>query len=321
MGAPNDIANDQARPPRAWTRLVDGYIRAPDAMELIVSDHCNIACRQCNHASPILPKWNLSPEDAAAQLALLAKVYRPPRVKLIGGEPILNPKLAEIIQVARDSGVSERFTLITNGILLPRLSDRAWDLLDEVEISAYPNVGLTEGVLDRARETGARRGVKVVVHRFHSFRYTFSRLANPDADQVQRVFTACKIATIWGCHALYRGRLYRCPQSIYVRAFAPDVPEQGVALADDEGFQARLLAFLNANEALAACSHCLGTCGSMLPHGVATRRAWRDDLAAAPGEMVDPALLERTQRWKPILDDCKTDGARRVRSSQRLAAE
>jgi hypothetical protein len=314
MGAKDvrERALDRVEPiTRAWSRLVDGRIRPPDALELIVADHCNIACRQCNHASPAVPKWNLHPADALDQLSRLARVYRPRRVKLIGGEPLLNPKLAEIVLAARASGICEHITLVTNGLLISRLGDEAWELLDEIEISQYPNSNLSQPAIERAFDDGARWGTAVVVNRFDTFRYTFSTIANSDAVEVGKIFAACKIATIWGCHALYKGRVYRCPQSIYVRSFASDARQEGIELSDDDGFQARLLAFLNANQPLAACRHCAGTCGAKIPHSVVARKAWRSDLDEVnPSEMVDRQLLERTQRWKPLPDDCKTEVAR-----------
>ncbi|HXQ09984.1 MAG TPA: radical SAM protein [Caulobacteraceae bacterium] len=314
MGAENlrERASTRIEPiTRAWSRVVEGRIRPPDALELIVADHCNIACRQCNHASPAVSKWNLDPADALDQLSRLATVYRPRRVKLIGGEPLLNPKLAEIVRAARASGICEHITLVTNGILISRLSDEAWDLLDEIEISRYPNANLNQRTIELAFDKGAHRGTAVVLNSFDTFRYTFTTVANSDAAQVRKIFAACKIATIWGCHALYKGSVYRCPQSIYVRSFAPGAPQEGIELADDDEFQARLLAFLNATEPLDACRHCFGTCGAKIPHSLVARKAWRAGLDDVdPSEMVDLELLERTQRWKPLSDDCKTEAAR-----------
>jgi organic radical activating enzyme len=290
-----------------WSRIENGLIEPPDALEIVASDHCNLTCRQCNHASPIVAKWNLDPEDAFRDLALLARWYRPRRVKVIGGEPLLNPRVGEVIAAVRKSGITPRVVLITNGVLLRRLPLDAWRSLDEIEISMYPGAGLDDELLAWAADTARATDTKLILMRLDHFRFTFSRVVNDDAGSVARIFAGCKIVSIWGCHALYRGRLYRCPQSIYIPTFAPVGAREGIALEDAPGFQERLLAFLNDDRPLASCRHCVGTNGRMMPHEMPTRTAWAADLDLPPSAILDEESLEETLRAPSEGDACRVD--------------
>jgi organic radical activating enzyme len=290
---------------KQWSSVQDGLIRPPDALELIVCDHCNLTCRQCNHASPIQPKWNVEPEDAFRELSMLSRHYRPRRVKLLGGEPLLNPRIAEIIAATKRSGITPHVLLITNGVLLRRLPPEAWRDLDEIEITRYPDSGLSDETVDwtiaQARETRTR----VTLTSVTDFRYTLSRVPNEDSASVGRIFAACKLVSIWGCHALYRGRLYRCPPSMYVHTFGRIGTSEGMALDDAPGFRERLLAYLNGDTPLESCRHCVGTSGKKVPHTMPSRARWAVDLDLPPAAMVDEDLLESALVAPSIVDDCR----------------
>jgi organic radical activating enzyme len=293
------------RPTKQWSTVEDGLIRPPDALELIVCDHCNLTCRQCNHASPIQPKWNVDPEDAFRELSTLARFYRPRRVKLLGGEPLLNPKLPEIIFATKRSNITPHVLLITNGVLLQRLPLESWHDLDEVEITRYPHSGLTDEVVDWAIARAKETRTKLTLTSLTDFRHTLSRVPNEDTELVAKIFAACKLVSIWGCHALYRGRLYRCPPSMYVHTFGRIERAEGMPLDDAPRFRERLLAYLNGDTPLESCRHCVGTCGKKVAHTMPTRTEWLVDLELPPAALLDEELLESALVELSILDDCR----------------
>jgi GTP 3',8-cyclase len=300
-------ATQPAMTQRVTSRLENGIIRPPTNLELIVSDHCNISCRQCNHASPVQRKWNATAEYAERDLKCLSGVYRAKYLRLIGGEPALNPHLADIIRVAAKAEVAEKLALVSNGILLDRLSDAVFAMLDEVEVSHYPNVGLTDAAIEAIRLRGARLGTRVRVARYDDFRYTFSsHVLNNDA-LVEKIWRGCRIANIWGCHAVYKGQIFRCPQSIYasgVRKNGGD-SKDGLVLNQDADFQQSLLAFLNSSSPLDACQNCVGTNGKKFGHEIISRKGWSGDLDQPPEEMIDYELLEASLAGMSEVDDCR----------------
>lgn len=292
---------------RRLSVLRDGVIVPPSHMELVVVDQCNVACRSCNHGSPGLGRYFVTPESVARDCSVLARWYRPPYVKVLGGEPLLHKNLAEVVQAARGTGISDRFRLVTNGMLLGRAPETLWEAIDEVEVSAYPGFSKTEENLPLARDLAERHGVKLSVARFENFRHTMTTVGTRDAELAQNVYSACKIANVWGCHTVRDGFFYKCPQSMHLRDLVPDLAEEDrLALEDSSDFQARLLEFVNSPSALSACSFCLGTVGKLHPHGVLERRAWGADLERPSEELVDHAWLQRCLMEQDPFDDCQS---------------
>ncbi len=56
----------------------------------------------------------------------------------LGGEPLLNKDICSFMRAARESGVFRNIRVITNGLLLSKMSEEFWQLADIVRISVYP---------------------------------------------------------------------------------------------------------------------------------------------------------------------------------------
>ncbi|HGG06353.1 MAG TPA: 4Fe-4S cluster-binding domain-containing protein [Aliiroseovarius sp.] len=292
--------------------VVDGKIVPPGGVEMIVNDHCNISCRQCNHFSPILRKWNVDTEQLRQQLVAFGQVCRPAFVKLIGGEPLLHPDFTKVVQITKDAAISDWVLLVTNGMLLDRLSDAAWAMLDEVELSVYDGANLLPSVFSLARQKARQFGTKLTINRYPHFRYTLSSQTNEDPELVADIFAACKIANLWGCHGVYKNRFYKCPQSMYIPIVTNTQSFDFIDLSKADGLKDRLLDFINSTTPLNACRNCLGTVGRKLPHKLVNRRDWRQDTDMPVPEMLDLELLRMEPHAGRIFDDCKTpDGVMR----------
>src|SRR5438045_9060842 len=100
-------------------RVVDGRI-LNRRVEINVAEHCNLSCRACSHMSPVHVKSFADADVVARDLTTLAPSYHAKVVRLLGGEPLLHPDLGAVIDAVRGSGVCDRVTLVTNGVLLPR---------------------------------------------------------------------------------------------------------------------------------------------------------------------------------------------------------
>lgn len=286
--------------------IENGMIIPPTHLEVIASDHCNISCAQCNHGSPIMKKWNADPDDVFHDLSILAKIYRPRFIKVIGGEPLLHPRLGDLIDAIRRTRISDQVTLVTNGILLARMDPSIWGLITEIEISKYPGANLSNDLLEKTKETAVKHGVDFTLNTYTNFRRTFSKVKNNDPAFVNDVFRACKMANLWGCHSVYKGRIYRCPQSGYALTLAGIENTDGIAVEDRPEFQSKLLEFVNSPEPLKSCSYCVGSSGLQEPHRLLARQDWSTDLEIPHKKSVDCALLEKNLQEIAPLDDCKT---------------
>lgn len=290
------------------SRIENGFIIPPAHLELIVADHCNLSCRNCNHASPVSPPWFIETDDVRRDYGLLAKVYRPKLVKVLGGEPLLHPRLAEVIETARETEISQRFLLTTNGLLLHKMDDSVMEIIDELEISVYPGLPRARETIELASEMADRFGKDLTVCEYRQFRQTFSTVGTDDESLVQKIYAACKIAHVWGCHAVREGYFYQCPQRIYIRQLmnGTSFPESDrIRLVDSPDLQARLLAFVNSPIPSSSCRYCLGTVGKQVDHSFVPRGRWEEELEQPTEDLVDHDWLERSLIKQDLIDDCK----------------
>ncbi|HUC36682.1 MAG TPA: hypothetical protein VMR97_06120, partial [Acidimicrobiales bacterium] len=68
-------------------RIVDGKIHN-SRCEINVAEHCNLSCRGCSHASPVVPNYFADPDELHDSLSFLARRYHSRQVRLVGGEPL-----------------------------------------------------------------------------------------------------------------------------------------------------------------------------------------------------------------------------------------
>src|SRR6478672_8176845 len=96
-------------------QLKEGKVHT-QACELPIVHHCNLSCRSCTHVSPAVPKHSVDPAELARDLAVMARHYHVRVARIMGGEPLLHPRLVEILRIVRGCGMSDRIRIVTNGV-------------------------------------------------------------------------------------------------------------------------------------------------------------------------------------------------------------
>jgi sulfatase maturation enzyme AslB (radical SAM superfamily) len=100
---------------------------------------CNLHCKHCNQ---VVGKSNykfLTKE----QYQIIAKGLRKVKFKslgLTGGEPLLHPDLSWIIKNIKTDFPKKDLTIVTNGLLLKKLTKIDFDTFDQISISSYEGV-------------------------------------------------------------------------------------------------------------------------------------------------------------------------------------
>ncbi len=99
--------------------LIDPLGRRIDYLRVSVTDRCNFRCVYCmpEEGFPALPKDEYLRADETARLVRVAASLGMRKLRLTGGEPLLNKGLADIARAARKSGM-EDVSITTNGHLL-----------------------------------------------------------------------------------------------------------------------------------------------------------------------------------------------------------
>ena len=111
------------------------------ALEYHLAHGCNLSCQQCSHYSNFRLAGAM-PAPAEAKVEYKAWNHRiaPKRFALLGGEPLLNPKLIEHLFLARECWPHSNLMLVTNGFFFDRHPDLPEALIDvdcRVEVSQH----------------------------------------------------------------------------------------------------------------------------------------------------------------------------------------
>lgn len=118
--------------------VIDGYGRAHRALRLSVTDRCNLRCRYCMPAEGLewIPREELLTDDELVTLATMFARAGVSEIRITGGEPLVRPGLATLVERLRGiDGVGE-ISLTTNGVLLAdRIDDLVAAGLDRVNVS------------------------------------------------------------------------------------------------------------------------------------------------------------------------------------------
>jgi len=140
----------------------DGRSAPPETISLFLTFRCNLRCKMCGQWGPEGSARGYSPETLKSQLsreeirALIADVrgFRP-NITLFGGEPLLHPEFAGIVEDIKAAGL--RCNVITNATLLERFAEPLVEFgLDEIIFSldgpreAHDEVRGVAGTFDRA---------------------------------------------------------------------------------------------------------------------------------------------------------------------------
>jgi organic radical activating enzyme len=92
-----------------------------DHIDYHLADSCNLACEYCSHYSNFTGPSNFtSLEQAEEEWTTWSKIIQPKRIHLIGGEPMLNPHLCDLVMLARSIWEKSTICIYSNGILIDR---------------------------------------------------------------------------------------------------------------------------------------------------------------------------------------------------------
>lgn len=229
--------------------------------------HCPMHCVSCSHFSPFVKPWFMPLESMIRDLNAVKPFLHFGFVAILGGEPLVHPQLLDFMREARNADVSDDVMVITNGRLLPRMSEAFWETLMALRISIYP--GLDPDITKMAEERSRQHGFRLELMEFNEF---FIQLKSAPDDGIKS-FSEC----FWKsqCFTVHEGKAYLCPQSAFMHRVVPDlVPgADGLPLADLT--EEKLTAFLDRTEPLTSCAHCTGGHDATVPwHESRTKAEW-----------------------------------------------
>jgi MoaA/NifB/PqqE/SkfB family radical SAM enzyme len=189
-------------------------------IETHVTEHCNLNCAGCLHFSSLADEINLDPASFEHDCARLAKISpKLSTLKLLGGEPLLHPKLSVFFEIARRYFKTTIIQLTTNGTLLSRQPDGFWDACRKykiyIEISDYP---LNIDVKTIRKKCGKYRAC--VGYSTPRENEMYKMVLDLDgAQDPETNFASCMWGKYTDCVTLRDGKIYTCPMAAHIQFF------------------------------------------------------------------------------------------------------
>ena len=184
--------------------------------------HCNLNCAACNAFCPIIEETFADTEVIKKDLARLA-LLTDGNIKMLvisGGEPLLNPKLPEIISCARSYFPNVNLQIITNGTLLTGAAVKFWescrDNKAKISITLYP----IKINIDKIKEIAEQYNVEVNYQDDTDIREKTmycTPLDTSGGQDIKESYRLCFMANY--CFTLENGRMYTCPVIAHMQHF------------------------------------------------------------------------------------------------------
>jgi organic radical activating enzyme len=251
---------------------VEGGKIVTRSLEYSAAYHCNLRCAHCTHLSPFADATFPPFERFAEDLDALNGFAHTRVLRLLGGEPLLNPSINDFLVHARKSGIADRVMVTTNGILLDRTDGTFWRHVDLVLVTRYPGISVDE-TIGRAVPKARAYGAELWVVSMQRFRKTI--VTEPhSADWITRaIFRTCGDVHRHHCHMIHEGFLYRCAVPPFLSRYlsrlgAPpyDPRADGFPIHGAKNPVEELSDYLDSPIPPAACRWCLGSVGKETDH-------------------------------------------------------
>lgn len=189
-------------------------------LEFHAAHGCNLGCDHCSHFSNYLDGQSVPAHEAEAAFSTWQDKMFVPKVKILGGEPLLNPELGEILIAARRSWPQARMMLHTNGMLLakhPRLPDilaehgihlfLSWHSQEPTYLQAF------ERILDMVAQWNVTYTVAPSILQWRGITNGVGSAMRPWQSEPRTAWENCRARYAVQLHA---GRLWKCPPLAYL---------------------------------------------------------------------------------------------------------
>jgi hypothetical protein len=231
-------------------------------LEMHICDRCNLNCKACSHFSPLVggdapyPSIETFKNDLNRISALFSGLCQ---LRLMGGEPLLNPMLNRFVDVARRCFPHTDLRVVTNGLLVKNLDNDAIGCLRDnkvvLDISNYaPTSYISDDLVSLLRGNG-------IAFSFNQGQVatSFLKLFALDAEGV-KPYGGCPTGGF--CANLRDGMLAKCPLLMYIDTFnghfGTNLPNDGRIDIHQEGVSGfGIMDRLKGEVPL--CRHCVGS--------------------------------------------------------------
>ena len=212
--------------------LSDPYL---SYLEFHVADHCNLNCKYCTHYSPLVQKPVFADFERFSSDLRQLKKHIPDIgiIRILGGEPLLNPELGRFIALTRELYPASIITIVTNGLLIRKMSSELIKVIKEnmafIHISFYPPLQ------EQIAEIKSFLYEQEIPYTITEMTTEFSKTQILTPHEDEEFFYNCFQAS---CTCLQDGKLAPCyapfTTKYFNEAFSKELPtDEGIDLYDD----------------------------------------------------------------------------------------
>lgn len=179
--------------------------------EYHISYHCNLRCKGCGHFSNVVPEEYGDFENYKKDIHRLKELFwGVGRLRLMGGEPLLNKNISDFISITREVFPDANIRVVTNGLLLPYVDKKVLELMNKCyvafDITQYPPTEkLKEKIELRCIENEVEYSISPLIQQFFD-----NENMRGDSDKKEN-FDICVSK---GCHFLENGKISVCASPI-----------------------------------------------------------------------------------------------------------
>lgn len=231
-------------------------------LDIDITQNCTMSCTECTKLVPAFKgteQKEISPETLFNDLSNLAQAATFQWGQLLGGEPMLHSDVLECIKAVRNSKISEKILITTNGTLFEKFTDEIIDSIDMVRMSVYPGKIPLKLIEDFEKRLKSRGKFLDQWHQ-NNFIPVFSKDPVKSIDLAhcaERNFSYCEK---WMCKCFTYSDNYicSCPTAYAINKFLKNDHADGIFLGDkcdEKDLKNKLL--LEATKEYKACKNCL----------------------------------------------------------------
>jgi organic radical activating enzyme len=188
-----------------------------DLLELHVADQCNMNCKSCFHFSNLVKEESFADLDQYKHdLKHLSQLFDTIKnIHLMGGEPLLNPDLAQFIYETRAVFPKAKIHILTNGILCSKMTDTLIDAIKSCQV--FMRVSIYKPMINkrkRVEEFFKQHGISYWVSDPY---LRFAKYLNPaGVSDPKKTVTKCQASR---CTFLSQGTIARCALPANIKYF------------------------------------------------------------------------------------------------------
>ena len=187
-----------------------------------LAEHCNLNCKSCEHFSPLSPKsfldLNIYEKDCERLSKLTGGIVED--IAFVGGEPLLYPRLTDVMDMTRKYFPVGMIRIITNGILLMTQPEAFWESCRKNDITIYISVYPVKINYFDIKNKTEIYGIKLVfwgdpIHEQKDWR----KLPIDITGKQNRIISNMLCYMSNHCFQLVDGKLYKCCRVAYIKYF------------------------------------------------------------------------------------------------------